>query len=337
MNILVTGGAGFIGSHTAVEFLEAGHTITVLDNFCNSDRTVLENVEKISGKNVQLIQADVRDYEALVGALKDNEVQAVVHFAALKAVGESFERPIEYYETNVCGIINLLKAMRECDVTQLIFSSSATVYGAPDTLPITEDSPLKTASNPYGASKQMCERIITDTCNAGTIRAILLRYFNPIGAHSSGLIGELPLGIPNNLVPFISQTAAGMRDKLMVYGDDYDTPDGSGVRDFIHVVDLAKAHVSALNYLQDPAVSVDVFNIGTGTGASVLEVIKTFEQVNGVSVPYEIMPRRPGDIASCYASAEKAEKVLGWKSKLDLATALKDTWRWQQHTSAKKE
>lgn len=336
MNILVTGGAGFIGSHTVVELLADGHSITIFDNLCNSNEDVVQNIEKISDKTVQLIKGDVRDYDQLVAALRDHNITAVIHFAALKAVGESLEMPVEYYDTNVSGLVTLLKAMRATGVDQLIFSSSATVYGSPDTLPITEEAPLKTATNPYGASKQMCERVITDACNAGDMRAILLRYFNPIGAHSSGLIGELPLGVPNNLVPYISQTAAGIQPKLMIFGDDYDTPDGTGVRDFIHVVDLAKAHVSALRFLQGPEVSIDIFNIGTGTGVSVLEIVKTFEEVNGVPVPYEIKPRRTGDIGSCYASAQKAQEKLHWKAELGLATALKDTWRWQQNLIHKK-
>lgn len=333
MNILVTGGAGFIGSHTAVELLDAGHEIIVLDNFCNSKETVLKNIEKISGKKVQLSTADVRDLQAVTATLRDHHIEAVVHFAALKAVGESIEKPLEYYENNVSGLIVLLQAMRACNVQRLIFSSSATVYGSPDSLPITEDFPLKPATNPYGTSKQMCERIITDACNAGELRAVLLRYFNPIGAHPSGLIGELPIGIPNNLVPYVAQTAAGIRDSLSIYGNDYDTPDGTGVRDFIHVVDLAKAHVSALEFLQDASVACDVFNIGTGSGTSVLEIVQTFEKVSGKKVPYEIKPRRPGDIASCYASADKAAEKLHWKATIDLTTALEDTWRWQQNTT----
>lgn len=330
MNILVTGGAGFIGSHTCVELLEAGHSISVLDNFCNSREDVLEKIKSISGSDIELIHADVRNLHDLIEALKQHNIEAVVHFAALKAVGESIALPLEYYDNNVNGLVTLLQAMRDSGVNQLIFSSSATVYGYPDSLPITEDFPLKDSTNPYGASKQMCERIITDTCNSGALRAIMLRYFNPIGAHPSGLIGELPLGTPNNLVPYVAQTAAGIREKLTIFGGDYDTPDGTGIRDFIHVVDLAKAHVKALNYLQENDVSVDTFNVGTGRGVSVLELINTFEKVNEVKVPYEIGPRRDGDIAACYASADKAEKTLGWKAELDLETALRDTWRWQQ-------
>lgn len=331
MNILVTGGSGFIGSHTCVELIDAGHTIVILDNFSNSDKSVVEKIETISGSHVQLVDADVRDSHALIDALKHSHIDAVIHFAALKAVGESLLKPLEYYENNVYGLITLLMAMRETGVSQLIFSSSATVYGNPDSLPITEDFPLKPATNPYGASKQMCEQIITDTCRSGALRAVMLRYFNPIGAHPSGLIGELPIGTPNNLVPYVAQTAAGIRSKLTIYGGDYDTPDGTGVRDFIHVVDLAKAHVKALDYLQNEDITVDAFNIGTGRGASVLELIRTFETVNDIKVPYEIGPRRDGDIASCYASASKAEEKLHWKAEIDLKTALKDTWRWQQN------
>lgn len=330
MKILVTGGAGFIGSHTVVEFLAAGHDVTILDNFCNSQESVIHSIEKITQSTIRFIRCDVLNRESMEHVMRENQIEAVVHFAALKAVGESLQQPLEYYENNVSGLISTLNAMKNSGVSQLIFSSSATVYGDPDSLPITEGFPLKEATNPYGASKQMCERIITDVCIPGAIRSVLLRYFNPMGAHQSGLIGELPIGTPNNLVPYVAQTAAGIREKITIFGDDYETPDGSGVRDYIHVVDLAKAHVKALKFLQSSSVACDTFNIGTGRGVSVLELIQTFERVNNVAVPYEIGPRRAGDVASCYASADKAKEVLGWKAQIDLETALQDTWRWQQ-------
>ncbi len=330
MKILVTGGAGFIGSHTVVEFLAAGHDVTILDNFCNSQESVIHSIEDITKSPVRFIECNVLNSKTLENIMRENQIEAVVHFAALKAVGESLQQPLEYYENNVSGLISTINAMKNSGVSQLIFSSSATVYGDPDSLPITEDFPLKEATNPYGASKQMCERIITDVCSTGAIRSVLLRYFNPMGAHQSGLIGELPIGTPNNLVPYVAQTAAGIREKITIFGDDYETPDGSGVRDYIHVVDLAKAHVKALEFLQSSSVACDTFNIGTGRGVSVLELIQTFERVNNVAVPYEIGPRRAGDVASCYASADKAKEVLGWKAQIDLETALQDTWRWQQ-------
>ncbi len=335
MRILVTGGAGFIGSHTVVALIEAGHTPYIVDNFSNSDRSMLDGLQKLTQTDVVCEVIDVRDTEKLTHFLKDNQIEAVIHFAALKAVGESIQKPLEYYDNNVNGLLSLLEAMREAHVTQLIFSSSATVYGEPDQVPIAEDAPLKPATNPYGASKQMGEQIVTDTCKATDIRAILLRYFNPVGAHPSGLIGELPIGIPNNLVPYVSQTAAGIREQLTVHGDDYDTPDGTGIRDYIHVVDLAHAHVKALDYLHAHDVNTDVFNIGTGQGSSVLEVVQTFERVNNVTVAHTIGPRRPGDLSSVYASADKAEKVLGWKAEKDIAQALVDTWNWQQNLSKK--
>jgi UDP-glucose 4-epimerase len=330
-NILVTGGTGFIGSHTVVELLSDGHNVTIVDNLVNSDKSVLASLETITAQKISFYEFDVRDTEQLSSLMKENNIDAVIHFAALKAVGESVQIPLEYYRNNIDGLLSVLEAMAQNNVSQIIFSSSATVYGDPDTLPITEESPLKPATNPYGATKQMAEQIIQDVCKASNTKAVLLRYFNPIGAHNSGLIGELPIGIPNNLVPFVAQAAAGLRDELTVFGDDWDTPDGSGVRDYIHVVDLAKAHVKALDYLSSSDNSVTTLNIGTGKGSSVLEIINTFESVNNVKVPHAIGPRRDGDIASCYASPAKAEKLLGWKAELSLEQALRDAWNWQQN------
>jgi UDP-glucose 4-epimerase len=330
MNVLVTGGTGFIGSHTIVELQTNNHQVTVVDNLVNSDKQVLDKLEQITGKSVNFTELDVRSTDSLTSLMQTEKIDAVIHFAALKAVGESVQKPLEYYRNNIDGLLSVLEAMRGAGVANLIFSSSATVYGNPDTVPITEDAPLKPVTNPYGATKQMAEQIIQDACKAYGIRAVLLRYFNPIGAHASGLIGELPKGTPNNLVPFVTQTAAGLHGQLTVHGNDWDTPDGSGVRDYIHVVDLAKAHVKSLDYITSSPEPVTILNIGTGRGVSVLEVINTFEKVNGVKVPYTIGPRRDGDIASCYASPAKAEKVLGWKAELSLEQSLKDAWKWQQ-------
>jgi UDP-glucose 4-epimerase len=330
MNVLVTGGAGYIGSITCVELSAAGHTPFIVDSFVNSQPFILKNIEKLTGKKPTFAQIDVRNTAALSDFIKVNNIDAVIHFAALKAVGESVKNPLLYYENNLGGLLSVLQAMENTDVTQLVFSSSATVYGDPDSVPIHETDALKQTTNPYGATKQFAERILEDTASQGALKTALLRYFNPIGAHPSGLLGELPLGVPNNLVPFVSQAAAGIRDELPVFGDDYDTPDGSGVRDYIHVVDLAKAHVSALSYLQSTENAVTTLNIGTGHGTSVLDIIKTFEKVNNVTVPYTIGKRREGDIATCYANVDKAEDVLGWKAELSLEQALKDTWNWQQ-------
>jgi UDP-glucose 4-epimerase len=331
MNILVTGGTGFIGSHTIVELLSDGHNVTVVDNLVNSDKNILPSLETITESKINFHRLDVRETDKLASLMSENSIDAVIHFAALKAVGESVQKPLEYYRNNIDGLLSVLEAMQTARVSKIIFSSSATVYGDPDTLPITEEAPLKPATNPYGATKQMAEQIIGDFCKASDIRAVLLRYFNPIGAHASGLIGELPIGTPNNLVPFVTQAAAGLRDKLTVYGDDWDTPDGSGVRDYIHVVDLAKAHAKSVTFLNDTEGMVTTLNLGTGKGISVLEVINTFERVNNVKVPYTIGPRREGDIASCYASPEKAEKLLDWKAELSLEQALRDAWQWQQN------
>lgn len=331
MNILVTGGAGFIGSHTVVELLAQNHTVTVVDNLSNSKRSVLDAIEKISGKSVHFEESDVRDTDYLTYLLEANHIDAAIHFAAFKAVGESVTEPLKYYDNNIGGLLSVLQAMHNSKVNKFIFSSSATVYGDPDSVPITEDSALKPATNPYGATKQMGEQIIKDASKSSDLQAVLLRYFNPIGAHESGLIGELPIGTPNNLVPYVVQAAAGIRDMLTVFGDDYDTPDGSGVRDYIHVVDLARAHVAALDYLMKQEEPTSVFNIGTGSGVSVLELINTFEKVNKIKVPHIIGPRRDGDIAACYADPTKANKLLNWKAEKTLEQSLEDSWRWQQN------
>lgn len=332
--ILVTGGAGFIGSHTVVELIESGYTPIIVDNLCNSSIQSLTAIEKITGVKPSFFEIDVRDATAIATLMKEQMIDGVIHFAALKAVGESVKEPLMYYRNNIEGLLSVLDAMAQNDVNTLIFSSSATVYGDPDTLPITEGMPLKPSTNPYGATKQMAEQIIRDICTTGSLTAVLLRYFNPIGAHASGLIGELPNGTPNNLVPYVVQAAAGIRKQLMVFGDDYDTPDGSGIRDYLHVVDLAKAHIKALDYAfngePEPCTAL---NIGTGRGTSVFTIIKTFEQVTGVTVPYTIGPRRPGDIASCYASPMQAKKVLGWQAELSLEQSLVDAWRWQKNQS----
>jgi UDP-glucose 4-epimerase len=331
-NILVTGGAGFIGSHTVVELSEAGYNPIIIDDFSNSEKSVIASLGKILTKSVKSYEGDYKDKKLLKKVFNENKVDGVIHFAAFKAVGESVEQPLKYYQNNVGGLVNLLETMEEQEISNLVFSSSCTVYGEADKLPLTEDSPVKPAASPYGATKQMGETIIRDTVSASSkLGALSLRYFNPIGAHPSALIGELPRGVPNVLVPFITQAVAGWRDELTIFGNDYPTPDGTNVRDYIHVVDLARAHVKALEYIvgQKPNF-YDVFNLGTGKGSSVLEVIETFEQVTGQKVPYKVGPRRAGDIIANYAGVEKAQAVLGWKAEKSLADALKDAWRWQQ-------
>ena len=328
--ILVTGGAGYIGSHTCIELLRAGHEVTVYDNFSNSSPESMRRVERISGRKVNLIEGDIRDAGALRHALRDCRAKAVVHFAGLKAVGESVEQPLRYYDNNVNGTLQLLQAMGECGVTQLVFSSSATVYGDPVRLPLTEDHPLS-ATNPYGRTKLMIEEILRDLHRSDPAwRVAILRYFNPIGAHESGLIGEDPRGIPNNLMPYVSQVAAGRREKLQVWGGDYPTPDGTGVRDFIHVVDLADGHVKALAYLEAQGGCTE-FNLGTGRGYSVLELVSAFEKASGRAVPYEIAGRRPGDVAASYASAERAARLLGWQPRRGIDAMCADSWRWQRN------
>lgn len=333
MKVLVTGGSGFIGSHTVVELLAEGHEPIVVDSFVNSERSVLDRIKKITGKQPTLHVGDCTDRAFMDGVfLKEKHIDAVVHFAALKAVGESVRTPLVYYRNNLGALITLLDVMAAHSVTNLVFSSSATVYGEPDENPIPETATRKQAQSPYGNTKIICEDIIRDTVRGdGTLKAVALRYFNPIGAHSSGLIGELPLGVPNNLVPFITQTAAGIRPSLTLFGNDYNTPDGTCVRDFVHVVDLAKAHIAALQYLERPeSPSYDVFNVGTGNGTSVLELVKMFEHVLGKPLPVVFGPRREGDIESCYAGVEKIKNVLGWSAEKSMKHALEDSWRWQQ-------
>jgi UDP-glucose 4-epimerase len=326
--IFVTGGAGYIGSHTCVELLNAGHDVTVFDNFCNSNPEVLARIQRIAGKSVTLIQGDIRDRTALTQALKTSGAKAVIHFAGLKAVGESVEKPLSYYDNNVAGTLKLLQAMSECNVKTLIFSSSATVYGTPEQLPIPEAHPLS-ATSPYGQTKLTCEHMLRDLHGSDKAwRLGILRYFNPVGAHASGLIGEDPQDTPNNLMPFVAQVAVGRREKLNIWGDDYPTPDGTGVRDYIHVVDLALGHLKALAYLQATPDCLTV-NLGTGTGYSVLDMVSAFEQASGRPVPYHLAPRRPGDMAACYADPTYALKVLGWRAERDLQTMCQDSWRWQ--------
>src|SRR3989344_1892482 len=331
-NILVTGGAGFIGSHTVVELVNAGYQPVIIDNFSNSEKSVLAGLEKIVGQKLKVYEGQYQDKKLLNDVFKKKKISGVIHFAASKSVGESVAKPLHYYRNNVAGLVVLLEAMEQAKVPNLVFSSSCTVYGEPDKLPITEESPLKPAVSPYGATKQMSEVIIADTTKISkNLRSMSLRYFNPIGAHKSALIGELPRGVPSNLVPFIAQTAAGERKELVVYGDDYDTPDGTCIRDYIHVVDLAKAHVSALDHLlRKPASYYGTFNIGSGKGHSVLEIINTFEKVTGQKVPYKIGLRRAGDVVKVYAGVQKAQKVLGWKAEKSLSEALADAWRWQK-------
>lgn len=335
-SILVTGGAGYIGSHACVALLQAGHDVIVLDNFSNSHPQALERVGRIAGRLPVLEQCDIRDRQSLDRLFARHVPDAVMHFAGLKAVGESCQNPLLYYENNVLGTVNLLQAMRQAGVYRMIFSSSATVYGFPEHMPIGEDAPLA-AYNPYGRTKQMIEQMLGDLCLPATganWQVAVLRYFNPAGAHESGLIGEDPEGIPNNLLPYVTQVAVGRRDWLPVFGDDYPTSDGTGVRDYIHVLDLVDGHLRALQKLLELPATESFFrawNLGTGQGYSVLEMVKAFEQVNGVRVPYRIMSRRDGDVASCWADASRAKRELGWQAKLDLQAMLADSWRWQRN------
>lgn len=325
--ILVTGGAGYIGSHTCVELLEAGQEVVVFDNFCNSHPEALKRVETITGRKLHLVEGDIRDRAALEAAMLRFDCRAVIHFAGLKAVGESVEQPLAYYDNNVVGTLRLLEAMRNCGLNTLVFSSSATVYGDPQFLPLTEDHPLS-ATNPYGRTKLVIEDMLRDLYRAEpTWRIAILRYFNPVGAHESGLIGEDPQGIPNNLMPFVAQVAVGRRDKLSVWGNDYPTPDGTGVRDYIHVVDLALGHLKALERLNEA--QCFAVNLGTGTGYSVLEVITAFEKASGRPVPYKIASRRAGDIASCFADPTFAAELLNWRAERIMDVMCVDAWRWQ--------
>lgn len=327
-HILLTGGAGYIGSHTALELLNAGYNVLSFDNFSNSSDVALHRVEQLSGKSIISITGDIRDEQALRQLFTDYNISAVIHFAGLKAVGESTQIPLHYYDNNVAGTVTLCRVMRDFAVKKLVFSSSATVYGDAKQVPIPETAP-RSATNPYGQSKLMIEHILEDLVRAEPDWGItLLRYFNPVGAHDSGRIGEDPNGIPNNLMPFISQVAVGKRDKLSVFGDDYSTHDGTGVRDYIHVVDLARGHVKALQYLEQHN-GIEAINLGTGTGYSVLDMVKAFSQVNNVAVPYQIAPRRAGDIAVCYAEPTKAKMLLGWQAEKTLDDMVGDSWRWQ--------
>ena len=328
MSVLVTGGAGFIGSHTLVELLESGGEAVVFDNFVNSSAESLKRVEKITGKTFKFYEADMLDKAALDRIFAENKIDSVIHFAGLKAVGESVAQPERYYSNNIIGTLNLLESMDKYNVKKLVFSSSATVYGKPDSVPIREDFPLRT-TNPYGSTKLMIEQILRDICVADKdMSVVLLRYFNPVGAHPSGLIGEDPRGIPNNLFPYITQVASGRRDHLSVFGNDYNTHDGTGVRDYIHVVDLAKAHICALRYA-DKNKGAEAINVGTGTGYSVLDMVNAYERITGKKVKYEIVARRPGDIDECYADPSKAAKLLGWKAQFGLEEMCRDADRWQ--------
>lgn len=339
MKILVTGGAGFIGSHTVVELHNAGHEPVILDNLNNSDIKILQGIRKILGRDVPFYHNDSNDTEALREIFSKENFDGVIHFAAYKAVNESVLKPISYYENNLGSLLKILSVMQDFNVRNFVFSSSCTVYGQPDVLPVTEATPRQQAASPYGNTKAVGEDIITDQVKADIgLKAISLRYFNPIGAHPSAEIGELPLGVPSNLVPFITQTAAGLRDCLTIFGNDYDTPDGSCIRDFIHVIDLAKAHIKALELLERQSENnyYDVFNVGTGNGNTVLELIRTFEEVNQLKLNYKIGPRRAGDIEKIYAQADKINQVMGWQAEKTIAEGLKDAWRWQQQLAAGK-
>ena len=329
MAILVTSGAGYIGSHTVIELQNAGYDVVVLDNLSNSNPVSLERVEKITGKHVPFYKADILDRDALNEIFEKESIDSCIHFAGLKAVGESVAKPWEYYENNIAGTLTLVDVMRKHNVKNMIFSSSATVYGDPAFVPITEECPKGQCTNPYGWTKSMLEQILSDIQKADPEwNIVLLRYFNPIGAHKSGTIGENPNGIPNNLMPYITQVAVGKLKELGVFGNDYDTPDGTGVRDYIHVVDLARGHVMALKKLQGNA-GLNIYNLGTGNGYSVLDLVNNFQEATGVKVPYSIKPRRPGDIATCYASADKAFEELGWKAEFGIKEMCEDSWRWQ--------
>ncbi|MCP5381157.1 MAG: UDP-glucose 4-epimerase GalE [Kordiimonadaceae bacterium] len=330
MNILVTGGTGYIGSHTVLQLLEAGHQVTVIDNLCNSSVESLNRIKNITGINeISFYETDIRDVDRMNNLFNDHNFDAVIHFAGLKAVGESTKKPLEYYDNNVGGTTVLCEAMKKAGVKTLVFSSSATVYGDPKIVPINEDAPIGGTTNPYGTSKLMIEQMLADLYNSDrTWNIARLRYFNPVGAHESGLIGEDPSGIPNNLMPYITQVAAGKLKELSVFGDDYDTPDGTGVRDYIHVVDLANGHLKALEKLKEKPGLV-TYNLGTGNGYSVLEAIHTFEDVNKIKIPYKITPRRPGDIASCYADPTRAKTDLHWQATKNLNDMVRDAWNWQ--------
>lgn len=329
--ILVAGGAGYIGSHTCVELLQAGYDVVVVDNLSNSSQESLKRVEKITGKSVKFYEADVADKEAMDKIFNENDIFGVINFAGLKAVGESVEKPLEYYQNNITGTLNMCEVMRKHDVKNIIFSSSATVYGDPETVPITEECPKGVCTNPYGWTKSMLEQILTDIQKADNEwNVILLRYFNPIGAHKSGLMGEDPNGIPNNLMPYVMKVAIGQLPQVNVFGNDYDTPDGTGVRDYIHVVDLADGHVKAIKKLEENP-GLKIYNLGTGIGYSVLDVIENVSKAVGKEIPYVIAPRRAGDIAQCYADASLAKKELGWEAKNGIKEMCEDSWNWQKN------
>jgi UDP-glucose 4-epimerase len=339
--ILVTGGTGYIGSHTAVELINNGFEVLIIDNLSNSREDVLDGIEKITGIRPSFTKLDLCDRPAFSAFMKKNaDIDAIIHFAASKAVGESVQKPLKYYHNNLDSTINILEIMGELNIPNLVFSSSCTVYGQPEKLPVTEQSPILPAESPYGNTKQICEEIIRDTVkSSGRIKAIALRYFNPVGAHESALIGELPLGVPSNLVPFITQTAAGIRQELSVFGSDYNTPDGTAIRDYIHVVDLAKAHVAAVQRMIQgkQKFSSEVFNLGTGNGSSVLQAIKAFEASSGVKLNYKIIGRRAGDIEKVWADTSYANTELGWRTTLDLTNMMSSAWKWQQHLMSNKD
>ena len=329
--ILLTGGTGFIGSHIAVELLTRGHRVVIVDDLSNSRESVIDALEEITGIRPTFYRADVADIEALDRIFSREKIDVVIHLAGFKAVGESVSKPVAYYRNNIDTTLTLLETMKAHGCRRVIFSSSATVYGTVNPVPYREEMPTGNCANPYGWTKQMIEIILRDTAAATEgMSAVCLRYFNPVGAHESGLIGERPNGVPNNLMPYITQTAAGIRKELSVFGDDYDTPDGTGVRDYIHVVDLARGHVAAVEYAMEHT-GWEAINLGTGRGTSVLELVNAFEKINGVSVPHKIAPRRPGDLATCYAATEKAEKLLGWKAELGVEDMVRDAWRWQKN------
>lgn len=331
MHILVTGGAGYIGSHTVIELLNAGHSVAVVDNLVNSSRLAMQRVEKITGRQIPFYETDIRDREGLRKIFAEHSFDCCIHFAGLKAVGESVQKPLEYYDNNISGTLVLLEEMRNAGCKNIIFSSSATVYGNPAVMPITESCPKGHCTNPYGNTKSMLEEILRDLHVADNEwNVVLLRYFNPIGAHNSGLIGENPNGVPNNLMPYITQVAADKLKELHVFGNDYPTPDGTGVRDYIHVVDLAKGHVKALKAIDDKC-GIEVYNLGTGIGYSVLDLVKAFEKANGIKIPYVIDQRRAGDVAACYSDPSKAWEKLGWKAELGIEDMCRDSWNWQKN------
>lgn len=338
MAILVTGGLGYIGSHTAVELLHNGFEVVIIDDLSNSEKFILHNIEEITGKRPVFYPFDLKRKELLSQVFDAHTIEGCINFAAFKAVGESQEKPVDYYENNLFSLINILQEFKKRNISNFIFSSSCTVYGQADVMPIDENTPLKLPESVYGKTKQMGEEILADFARAHRKKISLLRYFNPIGAHPSALLGELPVGIPNNLVPYVTQTAAGIREKLNIWGNDYDTQDGTAVRDYIYVVDLAKAHVAALKKLMehgDEETLIDIYNLGTGKGSTVLEVVEAFETANNVKVPYQICDRREGDIARAYANADKAAQELGWKSETTLQEALRTVWEWQKYLASR--